>query len=291
MKLIISLLSLSLFSASGLASDTLDFSPLKREIHIMENILKASVATDKELTIRELKSSYLLGQGIHFSIHARAFNQRAFSFAGSDTNMAQWFDFDASDFDHHAFADQAEAISKQSLEIAMESIHQVSEQIRDLAENEREIEHDIRSLEREKRDVEFERRLSEKADIKQLEKRKADLAQQVAQLEKQKAALKEEKQTLKAKATKNKQQKQQEQAQKKQASIKQLEHTLSTMLCDYGAGLKHLPENEFVNFTLVNAGQDNEDLIYVFNKQDIQKCVMTKIDKNRLLAEAKKYAF
>ena len=193
--------------------------------------------------------------------------------------------------DYTAFAEQAEAISKQSLEIAMESIHQVSEQIRDLAENEREIEHDIRSLEREKRDVEFERRLSEKADIKQLEKRKVDLAQQVAQLEKQKAALKEEKQTLKAKATKNKRQKQQEQAQKKQASIKQLEHTLSTMLCDYGAGLKHLPENEFVNFTLVNAGQDNEDLIYVFNKQDIQKCVMTKIDKNRLLAEAKKYAF
>lgn len=271
------------------AAQALDMSAMKREITIMENIIKASVATDKGASLRRINGRYLLNQGITFDLDSKLFNTSRGSWASAfaDRNFDFNFDFDFSELDAQAAAEEAQEISKQ----AIESVRELAERMRDLAENERDIEHDIRSLEREKRDLEFERRNAEKDTLTELEKRKNELEQQVKALEKQKDQLKDEQHNLKTQTQKNKQQQQQQWAEQRTKSLQLIQQTLVTTLCDYGAGLKSLPDNERVNFALSRAGEENQDLILVFEKKDIQSCVMGKIKAQQLLTKASVYSF
>lgn len=291
---ILSSLALALFSAPVNSKEvSVDLDKIKREVNIMSNILKASFAQDKNLGVRHIESQYLISQGITFKLDARSFDINSFSW----TNILPPVPVHAAPIDFYFGETQMGEITEQVLSIsgeaynsALEAIAQTGEHIRELAERERDVDHEIRSIEREARDINFERRNADKDDVKDLEIRKQKLEVQVKKLKTQKKQLESKQQKLRVEIRENKTKNKTKALERKKLTLKNIKNILSISLCDYGAGLRNLPNSESVNFVLKNAG-DKSDIIYIFTKKDIKSCVIGNINAKQLLAKSINYHF
>ena len=178
----------------------------------------------------------------------------------------------------------------ESAEAWAEQIQDQNEKLRDLREERRDIERDLRDYEREKRDIEFSSKVS-KLDAEQQKKLK-EINQKSGQLKTKLADLQK---TLSAEeALYNKQKAEQEKlAKQRQAElVTKVGQVFSTTLCDYGASLRDLKEQEFVSFQLSLSGRDNaRDHYWVVKKSDINQCVTGKIDAPSLLKKASYYQY
>jgi len=292
-KIILSSLAFALFSTTVSSKEvSVDLDKIKREINIMSNILKASFAEDKSLGLRNIESQYLVSQGITFKLDARSFGKNSFSWSNIlPVAPVAPIDFDFDEAQIEEIREQALSISREAYSSALEAIAETSEHIRELAERERDVDHEIRSTERESRDINFEKRNADKSDVKELEVRKKQLDVQVKELKAQKEQLDSKQQklrkTMRDKKTENKAKAQ----EKKRLALTNIKKTLSMSLCDYGAGLRNLPNSESVNFVLKNAGDNRSDVIYIFTKKDIKSCVIGNIDAVQLLSKSVNYHF
>ena len=124
-----------------------------------------------------------------------------------------------------------------------------------------------------------------------MNKRKSKLEVQVKELKAQKKQLDKEQKKLKKTIRDNKTKNKAKAQKQKQLALSTIKKTLSVSLCDYGAGLRNLPNTESVNFVLKNAGGNKSDVIYIFNKKDIKSCVVGDINAQELLAKSVNYHF
>ncbi|MFM9625778.1 hypothetical protein ACKI14_49000, partial [Streptomyces turgidiscabies] len=80
-----------------------------------------------------------------------------------------------------------------------------------------------------------------------------------------------------------------QQAAEQQKLFTQVNNSISLTLCDYGSGLRSLPNDEHVSFVLNGLADNRKSMIKVFNKADIKKCVMGDIKPNDLALKAISY--
>ncbi len=290
MKKMIAIAMLIATSSAYATQNNVDLAKMKREINIMKNILTESIAQDKDIGRLKIKAHYLMSQGITFQLDTQGIGSRHFDWA-SMLPRAAVSELHIDEAQIEAWTSEALSASKEAYQLALEVIAESGEKIRELAEKERDINYEIRTLEREKRDVDFERRHSESEDVSQLENRKKTLLAQIDGLIKQKDQLEKEQQSIRVKLKEDKALHREKAEQKKLKVLNKLRQSIAMTLCDYGAGLRSLPNNEKVNF-IISAGSKNQPgIVYVFSKKDIKSCLVGDIDSKKLLASSINYQF
>ena len=81
-------------------------------------------------------------------------------------------------------------------------------------------------------------------------------------------------------------------AEKQKELIAVISVNFANTLCDYGASLRELKDNEFVSLQLSNSrGRDQQDIYWVFKKSDINQCVTGKLTAESLLKKADYYQY
>lgn len=192
----------------------------------------------------------------------------------------------------HRAQDQQREVREMARE-NWEKLRSLKEQLRDLAWEQRE-------HEREKRDLEFQLRRSkdDAEDQQEAQTRLQELETRIQALASKTAEVKAHSKEVQAAQKQRMQQKKAKQAEAYKRFLMDFEAIVGETLCRYGAGLKALPDNEYVTFVLEGFGKgngrrakDKQDRIYVFSKARVKDCVAEKIDANTLLTEVKAYEF
>ncbi|MBU0913645.1 MAG: hypothetical protein KKF22_14010 [Gammaproteobacteria bacterium] len=275
---------------------------LGQNLKIMQDILQSSLGGEDHSSIGRIQHSYLQGQGVAFRVDSNSGWLRHFvmppmppaapgaamAISTSVSNAINVVGNGGSfsfNFDEEAMEEMAEAA-----EALAEQQQDQSEKLRDLREERRDIERDLRDYEREKRDLEFSAKVSklnteQQKELKELNQKSEQLKTQLAQLQKN---LTEQEQEY----NKKRAEQQKLAAQRQTELVAKVGQVFSNTLCDYGASLRDLKEQEFVSFQLSLSGRDNaKDHYWVVKKADINQCVTGKIDAPALLKKASYYQY
>ncbi len=281
---------------------------LGQNLKIMQDILQSSLGGEEHSSIGRIQHSYLIGQGVAFRVDSNSGWLRHFvmppmppmpamapaapgSGVAVSANVANSISISENgssfsfNFDEEAMEEMAEAA-----EAMAEQQQDQSEKLRDLREERRDIERDLRDYEREKRDIEFSSKVSkldadQQKKLKEVNQKSEQLKTQLAQLQKN---LTEQEQEY----NKKRAEQQKLAAQRQTELVAKVGQVFSSTLCDYGASLRDLKEQEFVSFQLSLSGRDNaKDHYWVVKKSDINQCVTGKIDAPALLKKASYYQY
>ncbi|MDP1931559.1 MAG: hypothetical protein Q8L60_08890 [Gammaproteobacteria bacterium] len=86
-----------------------------------------------------------------------------------------------------------------------------------------------------------------------------------------------------------------ERQQQWQEELVAFEDNLFSTICDYGAALRALPDDEHLTIVLKGVGEDTgdrrEDRIHVLQKSQMQRCLLGEITPGELQASAQSYSF
>ncbi|MBB1481633.1 hypothetical protein H5186_19575 [Pseudoalteromonas sp. SG41-2] len=290
---------LGCLSANVSAQEPAELASIQREVAIMENILSSALKQDTNKRIRAIQANYFVKQGVVFELGVRGSSRWQTIFSNApNAPLPPLPEIDFANMDIEIISDQVEFItedvvesSREAYQQAMELMREGAEQVREIAEQERDVGRKLRDLEREKRDLEFASRHDNSAEEKQLEQRKKALEKDIAKLEKQQTRLTKQQQQLRQKINAKHAEREQQQAAEQQQLLEQVSTSISLTLCDYGSGLRSLPNDEHVSFVLKGLGDKNTSLIKVFNKSDIKKCVAGDIKASELTKKAISYQF
>ena len=303
----VSLLAGLIIASSSFAATEVN-AKLGQNLKIMQDILQSSLGGEEHSSIGRIQHSYLIGQGVAFRVDSNSGWLRHFvmppmppmpamapAAPGTtvvvstnvqnpvNTNVnGSSFSFS---FDEEAIEEMAEAA-----EAMAEQQQDQSEKLRDLREERRDIERDLRDYEREKRDIEFSAKVS-KLDSDQ-QKKLTEINQKSGQLRTQLAQLQKNLTEQELEYNKKRAEQQKLAAQRQTELVSKVGQVFSNTLCDYGASLRDLKEQEFVSFQLSLSGRDNaKDHYWVVKKSDINQCVTGKIDAPALLKKASYYQY
>tara|TARA_R110000772_G_scaffold14417_10_gene41683 strand:+ start:1010 stop:1906 length:897 start_codon:yes stop_codon:yes gene_type:complete len=265
-----------LTSLSGAAQQNADYSQALRELDIMSNIFEA--ASEQRRSNRDSlqissfdEGIYLADQGMVFSFRMssgrnffRAININALpaeAIANLEIDMAGIADeissemrrvFPGQDFSMPFVSPMMPGMSDEQ----RDAIEEMSELIRDQQESIRDSQRELRDLQRRLRDEETDR-----SDIEnRIAQTERDLEAETAQLEEQNNAYRAFMQEY-----------QEIQEQQIAARNRQAENEIMATLCDYGATLRSLQNDEHVSIVLQNY-TDNRDQVYVFDFADVASC-------------------
>ncbi|CAM4410816.1 hypothetical protein [Pseudoalteromonas ostreae] len=301
----IKLISSAIIAVIGCTSSNLqakipeNLAAIQREVGIMENILSSALKQDTDKKVRAISANYFVDQGVVFELDVRGTNRwQTILSSVPNAPLPPMPDIDFSEVNIEFISDHAEAISEHAVESsrkayqqAMEVMREGAERVREAAEQERDISRELRDLEREKRDLEFASRHDNSAEAKELAERKKSLEKEITELEKQQVKLTKQQQKLRQDITEKQAERAKQQAAEQQKLLVQVNKSISLTLCDYGSGLRSLPNDEHVSFVLKGLGDKNTSLIKVFNKSDIKKCVVGDIKASDLALKAISYQF
>lgn len=296
-------LALCLCAAASNAVAATDKDELKKELKIMSSVMDTAFKqSDRRspIRIRATETTYLANQGVVFT----------FATAGSDRSI--FIDLDGirdlmpsaplppnfifsneGDFEFHV-DHEWEEFAHESAEHIREAMREAADTLRDLRSEERNVSWEHRELERRVRDIEFRLRNVSGDEKKHAEQ---ELAEVREQLEKSKSRQSEVQQYVEKFEAEQKQ-KQQERIAAREKVMNQFlsdfESQAGDILCRFGNGLRALDDKENVTLILENiktTETGKADRIYVFNQQNIKRCVQAKIDTNELLTSATVYEF
>lgn len=280
-----------------------DYKALSKELEIMDSVMTTALKqanSSESITVRELQTKYLAGQGVVYSIstsnrsrHMR-FSENIFVSAPPAPPFPS-----VSETTSHFFESSEHVEIEEAIEHALEEVEHAfsrdSQQLRETRSSARNLAWQLRDAERRAQDLAFEMQSADNA-------RKSEIESQVKQLKEQNEALNKQKLKLQETADKIEKEQKQKREAHKAASIKAskaflaaFEESVSDNLCRFGAGLRALPKNEHITFVLNNfsrnAANKNIDRIYVFSALDVTKCVQEKMSVKDLLAKATVYDF
>lgn len=284
---------------------------LGQNLKIMQDILQSSLGGQEHSSIGRIQHSYLFGQGVAFRVDSNSGWLQHFvmppmppmppgapaapaapgTVTAIQANAANAINIstDGGNFSFN-FDEEAMEAMVESAEVWAEQIQDQNEKLRDLREERRDIERDLRDYEREKRDIEFSAKVS-KLDSDQ-QKKLTEINQKSEQLKTQLAQLQKNLTEQEQEYNKKRAEQQKLAAQRQTELVAKVGQVFSNTLCDYGASLRDLKEQEFVSFQLSLSGRDNaKDHYWVVKKSDINQCVTGKIDAPALLKKASYYQY
>lgn len=288
--------------------NAMDFDNLHQQLDIMSDIIKSTIkkqSNNQGPQLARIDSHYLAGQGVVFNLNV----SRVIHYGRSNhmpimpvmpvmpvkpvaPRAPQGYEGE------ELFGENFEIVIEEAMEEAAIAIEIVNENMRfdveeqrELREQERELAYELRDLAREERDLNYEKlhldndeKAENQKELRELEQRK--VAIEKAKLKVKKRADQHQNKIKKIQADKAKQQ---------QAFYTKLETTVSEVLCNYGGGLKALPDSEYISMIIKGAGSTVEgrikDKVLVFNKLDVKNCVLEKITAPTLLSKANGYQF
>lgn len=301
----VSLLAGLIMASNGFAATEVN-AKLGQNLKIMQDILQSSLGGEEHSSIGRIQHSYLMDQGVAFRVDSNSGWLRHFvmppmppvpampaaAVGGTTVVVSTNVDNPVSTSNSFSFSFDEEAMEEmaEAAEALAEQQQDQSEKLRDLREERRDIERDLRDYEREKRDIEFSSKVGKLDDEQQ--KKLKELSQKSEQLKSQLAQL-QKTLTVQEQEYNKKRAEQQKQAAQRQAElVAKVGQVFSSTLCDYGASLRDLKEQEFVSFQLSLSGRDQaKDHYWVVKKADINQCVTGKIDAQSLLKKATYYQY
>jgi len=302
-----SLLALATLAVPAVAATSV--SPkLSQNLGIMQDILAKSLGDD-EHRIGRISHSYLLGQGVLFRIDSNngwfkhmlvnpgipvapvspaapavpnpavaPSAPKAVSVVSSGDSFSFSFDEDALE----ELAEAAELLAEQQME--------QNEKLRDLRDQRRDMERELRDYERTKRDIEFKSKVG-KLDSEQ-QKELTEVNQQSEQLQKKLAELQKNLSGQEQEYQKRLAEQQKLAAQRQAELVAKMGAVFTGTLCDYGASLRELRDDEFVSLQFTVSGRRNDqDHYWLVRKTDINQCITGKIAAADLLKKTSYYQY
>lgn len=261
---------------------------LNKNADILQTIMHTAFKDSEQARLSSLQYSYLSGQGLLFQ--ANSGGRHVFHFRNMTVPAAPAaplppmpgaefeFEFDTNDIEQ--MAEAAEEMAEQ-----MQNQHHQAYRI---AEKQRAIERELREAEREKRDIEFNKSLTtldkeQQQELQMLQQKAKLLQEKLAEVSKEAGLSRKQLEQQRAKQLA-------EQQQQTAAMVKTVGDKFSQVLCDYGASLRDLPDNEYVTLQINSRGSDGR-YYWVIKKADINQCMSGKIKAKELLAKANSYQF
>lgn len=304
------LLSLAACLCMATAASATDMVKLNKDSQIMRNILETSLKQENRrgaIRIRSVSTSYLQGQGMVFEVRVNSGNNHFdFNFDGliSDLSVSappapEPPEFEGNFvFSDSEFVGDIQMLTESALELAREALEDTRGRRRELRQEEREIEWEVRQYEREIRDIEFELRHAEQERKTELNQRKAELQRDKDKLQEKRKDIEAIEEKLREEERSAADKRKQDQAQKVKQFLANFEATIAETLCDYGGGLRELPDAEKINFVLpdfsvvkTNRGNQRVDKVYIFDVKDVKSCVAEDLNASKLLDKAVTYTF
>lgn len=292
------------FSTCALAAQAKEanYSNVKKQLTIMENILKASGANNKAhmSALRRVSSTYLAGQGAVFTVatnpsHVWSSLSHFIPVAPTAPTApvasayADSMSYSFSSNDIEEMVEHEMEAAQNKYEAAMEAAEHQREMQRELAEALRDLRYEERDLEREARDLQYQVKRMKGEELKEVKAELEKIAEKKKAVEKERAKVAEKVAKVK-KATKEKLK---ERAKKRVLENKALVKNVVDTFCLYGNGLKAVPKSENVTLIMKYAGEkvnnQYQDQVFVFRKKDLIDCSSEKISSDKLLAKATSY--
>lgn len=285
-----------------------DYDAIAKELTLMKSVLDTALkqpSAKSGIRYRGLSANYLADQGVVFEVSSS--QSRSFSFFGHDNQhmpvaphapQTPATPVIPNIINIEGMEDGIERIEL-IVENAMENVEMAffehRDELQQLREEERDIAWELRDAQRELRDLNFTLRNADAQSKPELTKEIQQIEQKITQYEaKQEAAEAQSQELLTARKTKLAQQQAQKEQAKKQF-LAQFEMQVGDALCRFGAGLRAVPSDAFINFVIkdmaITSDGHSANQIYVFKMRDIKDCVQEKIDTNGLLTAAKVYQF
>lgn len=259
---------------------------LKKNADILQTILQTAFKDNESSRLSSLQYSYLSGQGLLFQ--ASSGGRHVFQFRNVSIPAAPVaptaplpgteFEFDSIDI---------ERITEAAQEMA-EQMQDQHRQTYRIAEKQRTIERELRDVERDKRDIEFNKNLTkldkeQQQELQTLQQKTKLLQEKLAEVSKEAELSRKQLEQQRAKQLA-------EQQQQTAAMVKTVGEKFSQVLCDYGASLRDMPDNEYVTLQVNNRGSEGR-YYWVVKKADINQCMTGKIKAKDLLAKTNSYQF
>jgi len=309
----------------GTASAEQEMQKLNKDALIMENILATSMKQNnrrKGIRFRSIETGYLAGQGILFEVRTSSSGGMRFEFNFDE--MMDDFTVFAENFsqsippvpprpplpeaseaeafsESHSFSfsfDDDEDYEDEMEDRAKEARREARERRREVREKQRELKWEAREYERAVRDIEFQLRHADEESRKELEKKEEKMRARMEELTKRENAYVKQEEELEAVERQRKAEAEERKMQQVKSFLVDFESVVADALCDYGNGLRSLPEGENVNFVLKDfvrgegdKSRNRLDKVYVFEMKDIKRCVQQDISPNDLLVASKTYLF
>jgi hypothetical protein len=261
---------------------------LKKNADILQTILHTAFKDSEQARLSSLQYSYLTGQGLLFQANSRSRHRFQFrNIAAPAVPAAPLPPLPGSEFEFEFDSGDIEQITEAAQEMA-EQMHDQHRQAYRIAEKQRVIERELRDTEREKRDIEFNKSLTkldkeQQQELQMLQQKTKLLQEKLAEVAKEAGLSRKQLEEQRAKQLA-------EQQQQAAAMVKTVGEKFSQVLCDYGASLRDMPDNEYVTLQVNNRGSEGH-YYWVVKKADINQCMTGKIKAKDLLAKANSYQF
>jgi len=269
-----------------------DVSPaIKKNADILQTILHTTFKDNKASQLSALQYSYLSGQGLLFQANAMLGSRHVFHFSSNSVATApaapmppipplpdSKFEFESTEMEQ--IVEAAEEMAEQ--------MHDQHRQAYRIAEKQRVIERELRNVEREQRDIEFNKSLTtldkeQQQALQMLQQKTKVLQEKLAEVVKEAGLSRKQLEEQRAKHLA-------EQQQQTAAMVKTVGEKFSQVLCDYGASLRDIQDNEFVTLQ-VNSRGAGGSYYWVVKKADINQCMSGKIKAKDLLVKTQSYQF
>ncbi|WP_419146996.1 hypothetical protein [Pseudoalteromonas 'SMAR'] len=287
--------ALAAFSAS-LAATEVPEPAMKREVAIFERVLSSALKHDTQDQLVAVSGYYLRQQGVIFNLSLK--QRHSLPWLGeidSIHTMAAIGEFDLPEFDINiAEAEIAEPIAEafsEAYSAAAEQVQHSAEKVREAIAQERENRIKLRELEREKAELEFAQRHNTEQQADALDQALEKIEQQIAQLAQRGDKLEAVKEQLKSHLEASRAQREEQQKRKQQAFQEQLQQSIARSLCDYGGGLRSLPNDEHISFVYASISEPQQKQILIYRKQQVEQCVQGKITASDIIDAAEQYQF
>lgn len=297
---------------------------LHKDTLIMENIMTTSLKQNSRrdgIRFRKIETGYLAGQGLVFDVYTSSKGNMHFNFDFGEMihGIEQITDsFDVVEINGDSsvmvlpdapeppggfsfsfdFDEDAEDLAEHAREMAREALRENKHRWRDLREKEKELEWERREYERTVRDYEFEMRHSDDERKEEIEKQVKELRDELAKLDTRREEYAKQAKELEEKEQARKSKEQESRLRQVKRFLADFEATIAETLCNYGSGLKSLPDSEKVNFVLKDfsrgegsRSKEKLDKVYVFSLKDVRQCVLQDMSPNDLLMNTKTYLF
>ncbi|MBU1438485.1 MAG: hypothetical protein KKF79_14105 [Gammaproteobacteria bacterium] len=289
---------------------------LKQNLEIMQNILQTSLQQGRDSGVGRISHSYLAGQGVLFQTSTQGsfgryfamppmppqvgmvapvaavapiINKEQIAAISARASAAANAAVAGGQIDHEALeaiAEEAEA----AVEQMMDQQEQRQDQMRDVRDQKRDLEREVREVEREQRDIEFKNKVGkldadQQKELNKLNSKSAELKKQLDSIQQKYNVMEQEYQKQRAEQAKIA-------AEKQKELIVRISVNFANALCDYGASLRELKDNEYVSLQLSSShGRNSQDIYWVFKKSDINQCVTGKLTTETLLKKADYYQY
>jgi len=252
-----------------------------------------------------LESTYLAGQGVVYRVNFGSRLQRFSMQAGKSPGMDkfEFIEVDGLASDIEKVVEIANG-DKRRVEVIIESneVHIDGDDIQfegdiTFSEEVRKAVADMRTAAQEMRDARRVIRDVSRVDQNANESARKKSAEQLAEAQAKLEQAQQQMQLARSELRRSQGQIQQltstrmqEMQQARAARVATFEQTFVQTLCDYGSTLRDLPNKEHISVIIVGAGDNDNDKIHVFSKQDVMNCKGAK-GASDLLAKATTYSF